>query len=93
MADSKTTRGRKPAELKIGERVSVRITKGLYDDLTVMMRTGCDASDALRYACSLVASVFEQAWEQGHYPPGVSPDITSMNMNPYRPVRQADQAV
>lgn len=93
MADANTTRARKPAELAVGKPLTVRVDQGLYDDLTVMMRTGCDASAALRYACNLTASTFEQAWERGWCPPGIAPDIVSVTMDPYRPDQQSDQAV
>lgn len=73
---------------------SVRINdEGMYDDLRVIMQTGCDASTAVRQALLILATVYYEAWNRGHYPHGVAPVITSANLQPYQPVRQADQAV
>ncbi|MEU8721498.1 MULTISPECIES: hypothetical protein [Streptomyces] len=78
----------------VGRSLSVRINdEGMYDDLRVIMQTGCDASTAVRQALLILATVYYEAWNRGHYPPGVAPVITSANLEPYRPVRQADQAV
>ncbi|WP_146051149.1 hypothetical protein [Streptomyces noursei] len=59
----------------------------------MIMRTGCDASAAVRQAVLFLANVYYEAWARGHYPAGVAPVITSANIEPYRPVRQTDQAV
>ncbi|WP_275463361.1 hypothetical protein [Streptomyces noursei] len=78
----------------VGRPLSVRILDdGMYDDLRVIMQTGCDASTAVRQALLVLANVYYETWSRGHYPAGVAPVITGATMEPYRPVRQADQAV
>ncbi|MFI0711712.1 hypothetical protein ACH4SK_13870 [Streptomyces inhibens] len=69
------------------------LDEGMYDDLRVIMQTGCDASAAVRKALTVLANVYYEAWDRGHCPTGVAPVITSANIEPYRPVRQVDQAV
>ncbi|MER0481600.1 hypothetical protein ABR737_25235 [Streptomyces sp. Edi2] len=77
-----------------GRSLSVRILDdGMYDDLRVIMQTGCDASAAVRQALLIAANVYYEAWNRGHYPTGIAPVITSANIEPYRPVRQVYQAV
>ncbi|MFF0630371.1 hypothetical protein [Streptomyces sp. NPDC004296] len=78
----------------VGRPLSVRILDdGMYDDLRVIMQTGCDASTAVRQALLILANVYYEAWARGHYPAGVAPVVTGATMEPYRAVRQADQAV
>ncbi|MFK0108532.1 hypothetical protein [Streptomyces sp. NPDC091217] len=78
----------------VGRSLSVRILdKGMYDDLRVIMQTGCDASTAVRQALLILANVYDGAWRRGHYPTGVAPVILTTNIKPYKPVRQPDQAV
>ncbi|MFI5474994.1 hypothetical protein ACIA6D_32895 [Streptomyces cacaoi] len=78
----------------VGRSLSVRILdEGMYDDLRVIMQTGCDASAAVRQALLLLANVYDGAWTRGHYPAGVAPEIVTTNIKPYRPVRQPDQDV
>lgn len=97
MADTNPTQ-QPPAPLPlppaVGRSLSVRVLDaGMYDDLRVIMQTGCDASAAVRQALLIAANVYYEAWDRGHYPPGVAPVIASANIEPYRPVRQLDQAV
>lgn len=78
----------------VGRSLSVRILdEGMYDDLRVIMQTGCDASAAVRQALLLVANVYHEAWKRGLTPPGITPEIVSMNVKPTRPVRRDDQQV
>lgn len=78
----------------VGRSLSVRVLdEGMYDDLCVIMQTGCDASAAVRQALLLLANVYDGAWKRGHYPTGVAPEIVTTNIKPYRPVRQPDQDV
>ncbi|MFF5495753.1 hypothetical protein [Streptomyces aquilus] len=81
----------------VGRSLSVRILdEGMYDDLRVIMQTGCDASAAVRQALLIVANVYYEAWKRGLTPPGVTPEIVSANVKATRPVRlvrQPDQAV
>ncbi|MFF5582707.1 hypothetical protein [Streptomyces hygroscopicus] len=78
----------------VGRSLSVRILdEGMYDDLRVIMQTGCDASAAVRQALLILANVYYEAWNREYYPAGVAPVITSANLEPYRSVRQPDQAV
>ncbi|MFF1307276.1 hypothetical protein [Streptomyces sp. NPDC058307] len=78
----------------IGRSLSVRILdEGMYDDLRVIMKTGCDASAAVRQALLLLANLYYEAWNRGHYPTGVAPVIETANIKPYKPVRQPDQHV
>jgi len=96
MAKPKTTEQQQRPNLppEVGRSLSVRILdEGMYDDLRVIMQTGCDASAAVRQALLLVANVYYEAWNRGLTPPGVTPQIVSMNVKPTRPVRRADQAV
>ncbi|WP_282792077.1 hypothetical protein [Streptomyces sp. CC224B] len=97
MADTQATQ--QPARAAnlppaVGRSVSVRILdEGMYDDLRVIMQTGCDVSAAVRQALLILANVYHEAWKGGHYPPGVAPVITHTSIAPYCPVRQPDQAV
>ncbi|GHJ27013.1 hypothetical protein TPA0910_14460 [Streptomyces hygroscopicus subsp. sporocinereus] len=78
----------------VGRSLSVRILdEGMYDDLRVIMQTGCDASTAVRQALLILANVYYEVWNRGHYPHGVAPVIESANIAPYRPVRRDDQQV
>ncbi|WP_328361437.1 hypothetical protein OG800_26505 [Streptomyces sp. NBC_00445] len=78
----------------VGRSLSVRILdEGMYDDLRVIMQTGCDASAAVRQALLLLANVYDGAWKRGHYPTGVAPEIVTANIKPYCPVRQSVQDV
>ncbi|MGW1760983.1 hypothetical protein [Streptomyces mirabilis] len=78
----------------VGRSLSVRILdEGMYDDLRVIMKTGCDASTAVRQALLILANVYHGAWARGHYPTGVAPEIVTTNIKPYKPVRQPDQDV
>lgn len=78
----------------VGRSLSVRILdEGMYDDLRVIMKTGCDASAAVRQALLLLANLYYEAWNRGHYPTGVAPVIETANIKPYKPVRQPDQHV
>jgi hypothetical protein len=63
--------------------LSVRYDAELYDDLAVMMRTGMTASDAVKHAVSLIAGAWRHAWEAGHYPEGVMPQVTDCGLAPY----------
>lgn len=77
----------------VGRSLSVRILdEGMWDDLRVIMRTGCDASAAVRQALLILANVYDGAWKRGHYPPGVAPEIVTANIKPYRQ-KQPDQDV
>ncbi|MBB6415823.1 hypothetical protein [Streptomyces sp. AK010] len=69
------------------------LDEGMYDDLRVIMKTGCDASAAVRQALLLLANLYYEAWNRGHYPTGVAPVIETANIKPYKPVRQPDQHV
>ncbi|MFH9137457.1 hypothetical protein [Streptomyces sp. NPDC017524] len=66
-----------------GKGLSVRMDVELYDDLTVMMSTGITASDAVKHAVSLIASVYSGAWSEGIVPEGEQPRIDSFNASPY----------
>ncbi|MEW1774690.1 hypothetical protein [Streptomyces sp. NPDC086777] len=78
----------------VGKALSVRILdEGMYDDLRVIMKTGCDASTAVRQALLILANVYHEAWNRGHYPAGVAPVIVTTNIKPYKPVRQPEQDV
>ncbi|MFI0736427.1 hypothetical protein ACH4S9_46770 [Streptomyces sp. NPDC021225] len=78
----------------IGRSLSVRILdEGMYDDLRVIMQTGCDASAAVRQALLLLSEAYYAAWSRGIYPTGTVPLIESVTFRPYRPVRQPDQDV
>ncbi|WP_405597523.1 hypothetical protein OG741_13780 [Streptomyces sp. NBC_01410] len=68
---------------KPGKGLSVRVDETLYDDLAVMMRAGITASDAVREAVSLIAGAWRHAWESGHYPEGVMPQVTDCGLAPY----------
>ncbi|MGW7197235.1 hypothetical protein [Streptomyces chryseus] len=94
MAKPKTTDPRTNTPPEVGKTVTVRVAdEGMRDDLAVMMRAHPTASDAVRQALLLVANAYYAAWEGGHYPPGVMPQIVRMELAPYEPVRQPDQAV
>lgn len=78
----------------VGRPISVRVRdKGMYDDLRVIMQTGCDVSTAVRQAVLYLANVYHGAWAAGVYPPGVPPVILTTNVAPYKPVRRTDQDV
>lgn len=68
---------------KPGKGLSVRVDETLYDDLAVMMRAGITASDAVREAVSVIAGAWRHAWESGHYPEGVMPQVTDCGLAPY----------
>jgi hypothetical protein len=97
MADTNTTqRPTKAPNLPppVGRSLSVRIVdEGMYDDLRVIMQTGCDASAAVRQALLILANVYDGAWKRGIVPTGITPEIVTANVKPYRPVRQPDQHV
>ncbi|MGW9041235.1 hypothetical protein ACWGQL_01515 [Streptomyces lydicus] len=94
MADTNPTETRPNLPPEAGRSLSVRILDdGMYDDLRVIMQTGCDASAAVRQALLIAANVYYEAWDRGYYPTGIAPVITSANIEPYRPVRRLDQAV
>lgn len=63
--------------------LSVRYDDELYDDLAVMMRAGMTASDAVKHAVSIVAGAYRNAWDSGHYPEGVMPQVTDCGLAPY----------
>jgi hypothetical protein len=78
----------------VGRSLSVRILdEGMYDDLRVIMQSGCDASAAVRQALLLLSEAYYAAWSRGIYPTGVAPVITAVTFQAYRPVRQPDQDV
>lgn len=94
MANANPTDDRPNLPPDVGRSLSVRILDdGMYDDLRVIMQTGCDASAAVRQALLILANVYYAAWERGHYPEGVAPVITTANIAPYEPVGRVDQAV
>ncbi|KUN96187.1 MULTISPECIES: hypothetical protein [Streptomyces] len=79
---------------EVGRSLSVRILdEGMWDDLRVIMQTGCDASAAVRQALLILANVYDGAWKRGIVPTGVAPEIVTANVKPHRPVRQPDQDV
>ncbi|MFD7512364.1 hypothetical protein ACFV5N_23920 [Streptomyces sp. NPDC059853] len=69
----------------VGKAMSVRVDDGMHDDLTVIMRTGCSASDAVRRALLLLANAYDAAWAEGIYPVGEAPQITNVTLAAYRP--------
>lgn len=86
MAEQNPTDRRPNLPPEVGKTVSVRISdEGMYDDLRVIMQTGCTASDAVRQALMIVANVYYEAWSRGHYPTGVVPQIASATLDAYRP--------
>ncbi|MEU3917099.1 hypothetical protein [Streptomyces sp. NPDC029004] len=96
MAKSNPTDQQQPANLPpaVGRSLSVRVLdEGMYDDLLVIMQTGCDASAAVRQALLIVANVYYEAWNRGLTPPGTTPEIATVNVKPTRHVRQVDQAI
>ncbi|MFF0104517.1 hypothetical protein [Streptomyces hirsutus] len=68
---------------KPGKALSVKVDPHLYDDLTVMLRTGMTLSDAVRHAVRIVADGYRGAWESGRIPQGVAPDITHVMVRRY----------
>jgi hypothetical protein len=68
------------------------VDQELHDDLAVMMRTGRDASDAIRHAVSLISWAYRNAWAAGVCPEGEEPVITAFQMTPYPPAEQSDAA-
>lgn len=94
MAKPNPTEPRRNLPPAVGRSMSVRILdEGMYDDLAVIMSTGCDASAAVRQALLVLANVYDGAWASGAYPAGVAPVIRTATLDPYEPVRQADEAV
>lgn len=91
MTKPQTTQPRKPAKPKAGRPISVRVDEGMADDLAVIMKTGCDASAAIRHALLILANVCDAAWAGGHYPAGVMPTITHSTLAEYRPSTPADE--
>ncbi|WP_406322918.1 hypothetical protein [Streptomyces sp. NBC_00519] len=77
----------------VGTRLSVRVDEGMSDDLAVIMRTGCNASDAVRRALILLSNICHETWSRGHYPDGVMPHYTSAIVEPYDPDRTPEQGV
>jgi hypothetical protein len=62
MADTNPTETRPNLPPEVGRSLSVRILdEGMYDDLAVIMRTGCDASAAVRQALLILANVYDAA--------------------------------
>jgi hypothetical protein len=94
MAKPKSTQPETPAIPEVGKPVTVRVLdEGMRDDLAVIMRTGCTASDAVRQALYIVANAYHAAWENGHYPPGTTPQILAHQLAPYDAPQALDQAV
>ncbi|MGW0756143.1 hypothetical protein ACWD1Y_06580 [Streptomyces sp. NPDC002814] len=78
----------------VGRSLSVRILdEGMYDDLRMIMQTGCDASAAVRQALLIVANVYYEAWARGLTPPGITPRVCGATVERHRAVRQPDQDV
>ncbi|MFE6683945.1 hypothetical protein [Streptomyces sp. NPDC057729] len=94
MAKPKTTQTKTPTIPAVGKPLSVRVQdEGMRDDLAVIMRTGCTASDAVRQALYVLANAYYAAWDHGHYPPGTTPQIIAHQLAPYDAQQAADQAV
>ncbi|WP_406014338.1 hypothetical protein OG520_22205 [Streptomyces sp. NBC_00984] len=94
MADKKPTQTKAPTIPAVGKPLSVRVQdEGMRDDLAVIMRTGCTASDAVRQALYMLANAYYAAWELGGYPPGTVPQITAHQLAPYDARQATDQAV
>ncbi|MFE4328718.1 hypothetical protein ACFRQM_04465 [Streptomyces sp. NPDC056831] len=94
MATKKTTETKTPTIPPVGKPLTVRVQdEGMRDDLSVIMRTGCTASDAVRQALYIVANAYYAAWGNGHYPPGTAPQIIAHQLAPYDVPQVTDQAV
>jgi hypothetical protein len=70
MATPKTTQTRTPAVPQPGSRPSIRVDETLSDDLAVIMRTGGNATDAVRAAVAQLADMYRTAWAHGVVPDG-----------------------
>ncbi|MGW1405036.1 hypothetical protein [Streptomyces sp. NPDC002403] len=94
MAKPKPTQTKTPTIPAVGKPLTVRVQdEGMRDDLAVIMRTGCTASDAVRQALYIVANAYHHAWQTGGYPPGTAPQITAHQLAPYDAQQATDQAV
>lgn len=73
-----------PKVPEVGKNTGARVDQKLHDDLAVIMRSGCGASDAIKWAVELGADLCKQAWSVGGYPRGATPKITGYMLVPYR---------
>lgn len=80
----------------VGKTASVKVDQQLYDDLTTMLATGMNVSDAVRTAVAIVAGTYRAAWETGRCPDGIRPTITRYWIDRYdagqEPVRGSVQS-
>lgn len=60
---------------KVGKRLSVQVDAQLYDDLTAMLATGMNVSDAVRSALRIVAGTYRKVWDHTDVPYGTRPTI------------------
>lgn len=59
---------------KVGKTVSVRVDAQFAEDLEVLMKTGFNASEAVKYCANMLAVAYHRAWQQGICEEGEVPE-------------------
>lgn len=71
------------------KNLTIHLTPDFRDDLTILMRNGTRASDAIRQAVHHMADAYRRAWDTGDLPPDTDPTIRSCTYSgELRPVQQ-----
>ncbi|WP_199552787.1 CGNR zinc finger domain-containing protein [Streptomyces sp. N35] len=65
-----------------GTPLTVLVDAEFARDLTVLMRTGMGAAQAVGEAVNIVAGAYANAWQTGRIPAGVAPKIVGFDIAP-----------
>ncbi|WP_371797409.1 hypothetical protein [Streptomyces sp. NBC_01718] len=80
MAKPNPTQTKTPTVPQPGSRPSIRVDATMSDDLAVIMRTGGNATDAVRAAVAQLADMYRTAWAHGVVPDGTAPHLLAFQM-------------